>query len=105
VPIDYETLRDRSSLSDSRPPLRIPWVCAERCNLVIVLQAVWPIPVWHTAGALRDLAMTHLRQDRPYGDPKDNPKSRLKKLAQDTQKLLAKEASDWVGLRRTQTTG
>jgi len=73
-------------------------VAAEGIQQLFNVQKVW-LDYRSTALALRRLAMSFLRQEKPYDTEN---KDRLKTLAEETEKLLAKEASDWESLRETQ---
>lgn len=73
-------------------------VAAEGIQQLFNMQKVW-LDYRSTALALRRLAMSYLRQEKPYDTEN---KDRLKKLAQETQRLLDKEASNWESLRDTQ---
>jgi len=65
-------------------------VAAEGIQQLFKLQPVW-LDYRSTANALRRLAMSYIMGEQRYHDPK----TRRKNLAEDTQTLLASEASNW----------
>jgi uncharacterized protein DUF4231 len=68
-------------------------VAAEGIQQLFKLQPVW-LDYRSTANALRRLALSYIMGEERYHDPK----TRRKNLAEDTQILLASEASKWEKL-------
>jgi Protein of unknown function (DUF4231) len=75
-------------------------VVAEGIQQLFALQKVW-LDYQDTALGLRRLAMSYLLREKPQ-DTNETKIRRLRKLGQDTQDLLAKEAAHWEGLRSAQ---
>jgi hypothetical protein len=69
-------------------------VAAEGIQQLFKLQPVW-LDYRSTANALRRLALSYIMGEERYRDTK----TRRKNLAEDTQILLASEASNWEKLR------